>query len=44
MVTVLDDFSRFILARRLQIDMTSASLIQVVQDAVDLTGMTDVQV
>ena len=44
MVTVLDDFSRFILAWRLQIDMTSASLIQVVQDAVDLTGMTDVQV
>ena len=44
MVTVLDDFSRFILAWRLQIDMTSASLIEVVQDAVDLTGMTDVQV
>ena len=44
MVTVLDDFSRFILAWRLQVDMTSASLIEVVQDAVDLTGMTDVQV
>ncbi|MCH8228881.1 MAG: transposase, partial [Chloroflexi bacterium] len=44
MVTVMDDFSRFILAWRLQIDMTSASLIEVVQDAVDLTGMTDVQV
>ena len=44
MVTVMDDFSRFILAWRLQVDMTSASLIEVVQDAVDLTGMTDVQV
>ena len=42
MVTVMDDFSRFILAWRLQFDMTSASLIEVVQDAVDLTGMTDV--
>ena len=44
MVTVMDDFSRFILAWRLQFDMTSPSLIEVVQDAVDLTGMTDVQV
>lgn len=43
-VTVMDDFSRFILAWRLQLDMTSASLIEVVQDAVDLTGMTDVPV
>ena len=44
MVTVLDDFSRFILAWRLQVDMTTPSLIEVVQDAVDLTGMTDVEV
>ena len=44
MVTVMDDFSRFILAWRLQVDMTSASLIEVVQDAIDLTGMTDVPV
>ncbi len=44
MVTVLDDFSRFILGWRLQVDMTTPSLIEVVQDAVDLTGMTDVQV
>ena len=44
MVTVMDDYSRFILAWRLQVDMTSPSLIDVVQDAVDLTGMTDVQV
>jgi transposase InsO family protein len=44
MVTVLDDHSRFILAWRLQVDMTTPSLIEVVQDAVDLTGMTDVPV
>jgi len=44
MVTVLDDFSRFILAWRLQVDMTTPSLIEVVQDAVDLTGMTDVPI
>ena len=44
MVTVMDDFSRFILSWRLQVDMTSASLIEVVQDAIDLTGMTDVPV
>ena len=44
MVTVMDDHSRFILAWRLQIDMTSASLIEVVQDAVNLTDMTDVPV
>ena len=42
LVTVMDDFSRFILAWRLQTDMTSDSFIEVVQDAVDLTGMTDV--
>ncbi len=44
MVTVMDDFSRFILAWALQIDMTSASLIEVVQDAVDITGMSGVPV
>ena len=44
MVTVLDDFSRSILAWRLQVDMTTPSLIEVVQDAIDLPGMTDVQV
>ncbi len=42
LVTVMDDFSRFILAWRLQRDMTSDSFIEVVQDAVDLTGMTEV--
>jgi len=44
MVTVLDDYSRFILGWRLQVDMTTPSLIEVVQDAIDLTGMTDVPV
>jgi len=47
MVTVMDDYSRFILAwklqlEKLQLDMTSDSLIQVVQLAVDVTGMTEV--
>ena len=42
MVTVMDDFSRFILSRKLQRDMTSDSFIDVIQDAVDLTGMADV--
>jgi len=42
LVTVMDDFSRFIIAWRLQRDMTSDSFIEVVQDAVDLTGMTNV--
>ena len=44
LVTVLDDFSRFILAHKLQRDMTSDSFIEVVQDAVDKTGMTEVPV
>lgn len=44
MVSVMDDYSRFILAWRLQVDMTSPSLIDVVQDAVDRTGMADVPV
>ena len=38
----MDDYSRFILAHKLQRDMTADSLIEVVQDAVDSTGMTDV--
>ena len=42
LVTVMDDYSRFILAHKLQRDMTSDSFIEVVQDAVDLTGMTEV--
>jgi transposase InsO family protein len=42
LVTVLDDYSRFILAWRLQLDMTAVALIEVVQDAVEKTGMTEV--
>jgi transposase InsO family protein len=42
LVTVMDDYSRFILAHKLQRDMTSDSFIEVVQDAVDLTGMTEI--
>ena len=42
MVTVMDDYSRSILAWKLQRDMTADSLIQVVQLAVDVTGMTEV--
>ena len=42
LVTVLDDYSRFILAWRLQVDMTANSLIEVVQEAVEATGMTEV--
>jgi putative transposase len=44
LVTVLDDFSRYILAWRLQPDMTANSLIEVVQEAVEATGMTEVPV
>ena len=39
LVTVMDDYSRFILAHKLQQDMTTDSLIEVVQEAVDKTGM-----
>ena len=43
LVTVMDDYSRFILAWKVQRDMTADSLIEVVQaQAVDSTGMTDV--
>jgi transposase InsO family protein len=40
----MDDYSRFILAHMLQGDMTSDSLIEVVQESVDVTGMTDVAI
>jgi putative transposase len=40
--TVMDDFSRFILSWELKTDMTGGSLEDVVQQAVDFTGMTDV--
>jgi transposase InsO family protein/transposase-like protein len=44
LVTVMDDYSRFILSWELKNDMASNSLINVVQKAVDATGMTDVPV
>ena len=44
LVTVMDDFSRYILAWELKIDMTADSLIDVVQQAVDITGMSEVPV
>ena len=42
MVAVMDDYSRSILAWKLQVDMTADSLIQVVKLAIDATGMTEV--
>jgi putative transposase len=44
LVTVMDDYSRFILGWKLQKDMSANSLIEVVQVAVDATGMTGVPV
>lgn len=44
LVTVMDDYSRFILAWELKSDMAAGSLIDVVQQAVDFTGMADVPV
>jgi putative transposase len=44
LVTVMDDYSRFILAWELKSDMATNSLIDVVQKAVDFIGMTDVPV
>jgi transposase InsO family protein len=42
LVSVMDDRSRFILAWDIKVDMAGRSLEDVVQQAVDLTGMTDV--
>jgi len=44
LVTVMDDYSRFILSWKLQKNMSANSLIEVVQEAVDATGMTDVPI
>ena len=44
LVTVMDDYSRFILAHMLQRDMTAGSFIEVVQEAVDRTRMDQVPV
>jgi len=40
----MDDYSRLILAWKLQKDMSANSLIEVIQEAVDATGMTEVPV
>ncbi|MFC1909669.1 integrase core domain-containing protein, partial [Chloroflexota bacterium] len=40
----MDDHSRFILGWKLQKDMSANSLIEVIQAAVDATGMTDMPV
>ena len=40
----MDDYSRFILAWKLQRHVTAGSLISVVQEAVDATGMTEIPV
>ncbi len=42
LITVMDDYSRFILGWDLKVDMTAISLTDVIQQAVDVTGMTDV--
>jgi putative transposase len=42
--SVMDDFSRFILGWDLKTEMTGGSLEDVVQQAVDFTGMTDVPI
>jgi len=44
LVTVLDDYSRYILAWDLKRDMTADSLMDVVQRAIDATGMYQVPV
>ncbi len=44
LVTVMDDFSRLILGWDLKIDMAGSSLEDVVQQAIDFTGMTNVPV
>jgi len=44
LVTVMNDYSRFILAQKLQRDMSANSLIEVIQEAVNATGMTEVPV
>ncbi len=44
LVTVMDDFSRYILGWELKRDMTAGSLIDVVQQAVDSTGMDKVPI
>ena len=40
----MDDYSRYILAWELNTDMRADSLIDVIQQAVDITGMSEVPV
>jgi hypothetical protein len=40
----MDDYARFIPAWKLQRDMTRDSLIEVVQETIDITGMDNVPV
>jgi len=44
LISVLDDYSRMILAWELKTDMTSASISEVVERAVEFTGMKNVPV
>ena len=44
LLTVMDDYSLFILSWELKSDIAAGLLIDVVQQAVDMTGMTDVPV
>jgi len=44
LITVMDDYSRYILAWELRTDMRADSLIDVIQQAVDITGMSEVPV
>ena len=44
LITVMDDYSRYILAWELKRDMRADSLIDVVQQAVDIIGMREVPV
>ena len=44
LITVMDDYSRYILAWELKRDMRADSLIDVIQQAVDITGMSEVLV
>ncbi len=44
LVTVMDDYSRFILAWELKSDMATGSLIDVIQKAIDGTGMTEMPI
>lgn len=44
LVTVMDDYSRYILAWDLKSDMTADSLIDVIQRAIDATGMCQIPI